>query len=531
MRKNGLEVVAAQPAKRAGNTSLGRKVAMGALAVSAIAGGVAYWTMRTPNTLEGDAPVADLDEATLAAYLRGAGIDVEPWSRLLAPGDSVRALFPSASKSSAASAPEAVMGVIDARFEKKAIERWSLDGPIASRPRPAVEVAKIIARDGVGAKLVPLELAALAVSALRDQGVPAAVAEIWGLEGQKTPPDPTGRVGYFGAAVFAQEVGKGDAKVYDTYSGRARRATEFRVLSDTQAVAAALNIKALRALQRDRDVAGALRDVDRALKLDGRSPYIRTVRAMALLTSGNAEEGGKELEAAAQIRPDPPRYNNLAALRLAKNEPEQAARDVDRALAEAPEFAAAHATRASVHLAKGETEVARQKLVTVERLDRRLGNLPLLWAEYHLRVGDPEAAVEQVQRALRKRPRDWQVRLAAARVYRAASRFDDMRRAAQEAIELVPETQRDVMREQIEQMLGPSAFDEPSEEDGEDWEDSDLAGDLDLGGGAGASGSSGPSLLDEELGSDLGGPALQLGDPSKLRLRDPDTKLRLDLSE
>jgi hypothetical protein len=118
---------------------------------------------------------------------------------------------------------------------------------------------------------------------------------------------------------------------------------------------------------------------------------------------------------------------------------------------------------------------------------------------------------------------DIQTRLMAARIYRAASRYDLMRREAHEVLDRTPSPRQPEMREIIQRMLGPTAL-EPLEDDELEPEDlGDLGGlggseplDLpDLGGGEpggqlqlGGGGGGGPSLLG---GEQLGSPGLQLG--------------------
>ena len=131
-------------------------------------------------------------------------------------------------------------------------------------------------------------------------------------------------------------------------------------------------------------------------------------------------------------------------------------------------------------------------------------------------------------------------------------------------LELVPSSQREVMRQQILQLLGPTALEEVDEDPllagDEGWDEelteeeieAELAGEPGagselslgssllggeeeggggpslLGGGGGDEG--GPSLLDDDLGGgDEGGPGLMLGDPSNLRLREPGGGLQLQL--
>lgn len=185
---------------------------------------------------------------------------------------------------------------------------------------------------------------------------------------------------------------------------------------------------------------------------------------------------------------------------------------------------------------------AEQELRRAEELDAELPILPMLWANYYAETGDLELAAEKAMEAIERRPHDWQNRLGAARILRLAGRYDEMRRQARQVLEDAPPGQEQAVRQLIEQMLGPTALEEPLDDEelaldderlpdgefqlGEGSALLDDEGELDLGG-------EGPSLGGESLGGGEagGGPLLKLGDESTLRLREPGTDLRLDLSQ
>jgi Tfp pilus assembly protein PilF len=303
-------------------------------------------------------------------------------------------------------------------------------------------------------------------------------------------------------------------------------------------VAAALGVEALHTLVHTGEAPRALEKIEKALRLDGRSPYLRTVRAAILVASGGLDEGVRELESASEIRPDAPRRNNLGAVYVAQRELESAEREVSAALAAYPDFAGAHATLGALRLAQADLDHARTELERAEQLEPDLFLLPMLWAQYHLVAGDPEAAARHAAEGVRRRPHDLQARLGATQVYRAAGQYDAMRREVREALALAPSGQEGVLRDQIRELLGPTAFDSLEEElEGEDEEEAGTIGlpspDFQLGGGD-LLGDPAPTTMPSggpALGSDEGGPALMLGDPSKLRLRPEGDRLRLQLGD
>jgi tetratricopeptide (TPR) repeat protein len=267
------------------------------------------------------------------------------------------------------------------------------------------------------------------------------------------------------------------------------------------------------------------------------------VRGAVLLVSGGTEQGKEEFEAAAQLRRDAPRLNNLAGIALATQDVERAQREVSAALELHPDFAGGHATQGAVYLAQRETDLAERELRTAEELDADLPILPMLWANYYMGTGDLEQAADKALQAVERRPHDWNTRFSAAQVLRAAGRFDEMRRQARAVMEMVPDAQREAIRELMlrPEMLGSTALEEPLDDEDLEGED-DLGfgalpggdsfrlesqtGLLDEGDGFGAPGGSGPSLLGGEEA-----PLLNPGDPSRLRLGGGgDEGLRLDLS-
>jgi tetratricopeptide (TPR) repeat protein len=171
---------------------------------------------------------------------------------------------------------------------------------------------------------------------------------------------------------------------------------------------------------------------------------------------------------------------------------------VARALERQPDFALARVTLAQIHLARGERELARSELEKAEALEPKLPVLPLTWAEFHASAGEHDQAIEYARRAVEQRPRDAQVRLLLARIYRQASRYDEMRTEARAALALAPTALAGQMHDLIERMLGPTALQLDVNEPGE----------------VVPTGS--PDLLQPD------------SKPSKLRLTEPGTSLKLD---
>ncbi|MFO0684452.1 MAG: tetratricopeptide repeat protein [Sandaracinus sp.] len=511
--------------------------------LAALVGGWAVWRSNRPVTVGDEVPEGPLEQEVLEAHLSHHHVDARPLTRFLAADDGIEALGDHAHGSNAQELAADVLEQIRARAEAGALSSWSMGVPRETPIEDAAAAWSWLDEDGSHRRLYPIEVAAIMASALRTRGVNAMLAEAFAFPGDEAPPDPSGHFGYFVVAVYDGEAGEGDPHYYDPYGGRDAQPEEddVEVLDDVQVIGAALSLRALHLLVRESDAERALSVSQDALEIYPRSPTTRSVRGAILLAAGNAPEALQEFRAAADIREDAPRRNLLASMYLAQNDTDAANREVSAALEEAPDYAAAHGTLAAIHLASAEPDEALHELQTAERLDPDLHLLPGLWANYYAGTGELERAVEYARRAVDASAGDLQTRLMAARIYRMASRYGDMRREARAVLDATPSGRRDQMTQLIRQLLGPTALEDEEEEeisdeeldaeDGEDGEDLTLdgtgfqlssptlgtspGGDLTLHDDEGVA----EGEEDEAAGDDSEeGPALMLGDRSHFHL-------------
>jgi tetratricopeptide (TPR) repeat protein len=510
-----------------------------ALVLAVLAGGYFYWAREAPVAVGDEVPLRPLSRGELEGHVRRVGATV-PDDRvgLFEADDAIDELGATASGSDFDKA-EGIVEAIRARASAQGYVTWSTSAPRDTPARGAAATYEKMREDGARAKLYSLEVALVAASALRSAGVDAMLAEVYSFPNDRRPPDPSGHFGYFGIAVYDGEPGEGTPKIFDPYGGRGTEPDEddYRVIDDLAALGALTNHLAIHTLVGEGEHDQAFELSQEALSMDRRSPAIRSVRGVVLLTSGGAEEALQEFEAAAQLRRDAPRLNNLAGIALAQQDYDRASRQVASALEAHPDFAAGHATQAAVYLARGETELALSELEEAEELDDEIPILPMLWANYYMTTHDVERAAAYALEAIERKPHDWQTRLSAAQVLRAASRYEEMRVQARAILEMVPSAQVAQVTELITQVLGPTALEAPLEDeawdDDEDWDlpDSEFQlgggssllgdGELDLGGGP----SLGGDLMEGQEGS-----LLNSGETSTLRLGGGED-LSLDLSE
>ena len=138
------------------------------------------------------------------------------------------------------------------RATHQAFVSWSLAEPREGPLLVAGEVAAAIQKDGARKELYPLEVAALAVCALRAADVPAMLVGGAGADrASACRLDPSGRFGYFGVAVGDA---KGAPQCFDAYGGSAEptACADCTLSSDLEAIGAALSLHATQRLAQQR---------------------------------------------------------------------------------------------------------------------------------------------------------------------------------------------------------------------------------------------------------------------------------------
>jgi len=502
------------------------------IVLAAAVGGFAVWRSGAHREVGEEVAMSPLEHDALLGHLRRLRTEARGLTNLLEADEATEQMAERATEGrrTPTEMAEGVLAAIRGRAAAQAFVRWSLGVPREAGIVEAATVREWIGEDGARKRLYPLEAAALMVAMLRSRGVDAMLAQAWAFPGDGAPPDPSGHFGYF---VVAVPQGEGEPHLYDPWGGHevAPATGFFQLVSDVEAIGAALNIRALHLLVRESDASRAMTASSEAVRLAPRSPEARCVRGAILIASGGANEGVAEFEAARQIRADAPRQQLLAGVFLAQGDVGAARRALSAALELSPDYAAAHGTLAAVHLSEGEPDLALEQLQTAQRNDPDLHTLPGLWAGYHATVGENEQAVESAREAVERNPWDVQTRLMAARIYRQAGRFEDMRREAREVVERTPSGQRQDMEQLVRRLLGATALEAPLEDEpleDEPLEDEPLGDDDDsfqLGAGdrpLGTPGAGRPSLLDDGAGAAVppGGvdPLPSLGDPSRLQL-------------
>ncbi len=494
MRKAGVE-----PAQQAVSQGRARRPWVLIVALLIVGVGIGYGLyVATRVALEETPPLRPLTAKELAAYLERDQIRVGAYESLMMLNGEVEGWPEDAAE-------------ISAKLQASS-SRWSLERPLPRELLGAGQTLATIDSAEGRVELYPLETATAMTALLRARGVVAMVADAWELEGTAAPADPSGLLGYFVVAVYESPAAAEPSAFLDPWGGREVEPQSVRVLRDTEVLAAALGTEAARLFARSGDGAKSLPMIETALILDPVSPSLRGVSGTILLESGGVGQGVKELEAAAQLRPDGPRQLNMVQLHLAQasmlemnGQPDAAQAEFDRAsrvvgevIERWPRYARAHVLLASIYLGNDDLERARLELEAAEALGPDAPLLWSIWAQYHLSVNDAIAAAANMKRAVSLDPDNWQLRLQAARVLQGVDDDEGAKEHLSAAMQMVPPQKRADIQRFVERMMGPEAL-----------------GDA-------------PSPAPEDAPSD---PALMLGDPTKLRLRDPGESLELDLDD
>ena len=509
MRRGGVQVLAQSAPPKAT-----RRTGLLALAVLVVAGGIGYGAYRANTvSLEETPPLRPLSDKELAAYLARDQLSI----------GRLNAAFALNGSGDWPTEPRELASSLRARSSQ-----WSLDRPLTRDVYTADETLGALSAEASDKPpIYPLEAALAMAAVLRANGTPAMVVETWDL-GEPSPPDPSGRLGYFLVATFDDD-GTEPTAYFDPWGGRGRvEPIEARVLRDTEVIAAGLSADAIRIIVRSGDGARALPLAETALRMDPLSPAVRSVHGTILLETGGVTAGSQELEAARELRADGPRELNLVQLSLAtaammdmrgqaeaaEQQLSAASQTIDRVVDRWPRYARAYRVRAMLSFGVNEPERAREALEMAQSLDPSSAVLWTLWSQFYITDGEFDLAAARARRAVELDPENWQQRLQVARILLEVGEPEGAKAQTDAAIALVPAEKRADLQRYLDQAFGAGV----DSRGGSVPAAGDFSLDLDA-----------PSLAEPASPPAGQDPALMLGDPSNLRLRDPDQDLRLDL--
>lgn len=472
LRAKGLEAIDGSPSKtpsvkpgsnkkpidQAKNRTRGVLVAAALVAV-----GVSTYLLLSNRVPDEDAPVPDrpLSASELSRFLEAKGVrgvegnvfEVGTLGRFVTRGGN---------------AAQSLSETFAALVQEGKVERWGLGITLPRQPWHPTEVAQHLNnREGEAVRIYPLEAAWLMVASLRASGTAAMLAEVYEYPGERKPADPSAQFGYFGVAIRNGS----QTTLYDPWGGRSSApvTSAYRVLSDVEVVGAYLSLRAQFLANREQETSRAVEVSNGAIRAAPRSPSVRAARGAILLMGGGAQEGLAELDAAEELRRDAARLRvaagaHLALAQMGLGDLDRVRQRLSRAIEMSPDYAAAYADLAGLHLMESEVAEARVALERAETLDPNWYMLDLYWAQYYLAAHEPDQAVARAQRAVEQSGGARNIRLLVAQIYRSAGRYTEMRREAHAIADGTPASMRAQIEAQLRQVLGANALD-PVDED------------------------------------------------------------------
>lgn len=428
------------------------------LSVLVLGAGLYAWRMTQPATVGETVPQGPLESRVLRGHLIRLEVDEAANRALFASGDSVARLLRADVDSG--SWPERARAV--AAHYARLRESGRLVAPDDHGRRDGAflapeELAGSLVRPSGATVAGSLELALLAVVALREADVTARVVEIYASSDARRPPDRSGTNGYYGVLVRDRE-GARDVTLVDVAGEAPGTITSSRKLDDLDVVAAAITTRAQIALARDSDGEGALAMVDDAIRIDPQAVAPRSLRASLLAAKGATDDAITEAEAAEALRPDSPRLVMHASLIVARQDFGEAEALARRALALTPDFGAAYGILAAAAMSRRDVGGAEAALHSLEERDPTFDGLDLLWANVNLLKGDADGAITRLDRWVALRPDEPMVRMQAAYTLSSIGRADAALEHLRAAVDMVEGAEREALREQIGRVFGPSAL-------------------------------------------------------------------------
>ncbi len=495
----------------------------GGIVFAAVAA-VALWLCFAKKNPEAVARLKEKLQASL-----GDDVSSKTFIVLLDQGESVSEFAEKASGNADRSEAKAkaIYTRLRRAFSEQQWQRWDFGLPRELPFQPPAQLVNTLHKPGKEAlKPYPLEVALLMRNALVAVDVKAKLVEIIRWKQGDQPPDPSGRLGYFGVAVLQPE---GNKLIMDPWGGRqsinAKQAT-WRLLDDGQSVAAALGQDAIYHLHQMQSQK-SYRLLTQALRLDRRSPVLRCANALALAQSGSLPDALREMQAALQLRNDAARKVRYAEMMLAQGDTKQAEGLAGQALSETPNYGEAHALLALIYMASGRSDEAK-KAIEASRTQLSKARHALLWARYYASIEKSEQALHYAAQASAAAPQNWRAQLQIAQLYKALDEEASMRKALATALKHMNDAQRTQTKAMLTAMFGIK---------GSDLNQANIA-DADAVTPNDNVQLTQPALIDPSSApaitptpQDAQEPTLMLGKPKDYRLRDADQQLRLNIDE
>jgi len=205
------------------------------------------------------------------------------------------------------------------------------------------------------------------------------------------------------------------------------------------------------------DSAGALRDFDRALELSPGDTFARAHRANLHLELNNLKAARADVDELLRLDAKSfDAYNTRGILALRAGKADEAIQDFDKAIEIFPQYSGAYRNRGTVHYAKRDYEAALKDYASAQQFDpnniRAFNDAAWLLATCpDSSVRNPKLAVQLAEQAqsLTDLPDGVYLDTLAA-AYAADGQFDEAIKTAEQALKLLPETEKPATQSRLE---------------------------------------------------------------------------------
>jgi tetratricopeptide (TPR) repeat protein len=372
LRQHGIEEIGAGGPKRTDAKRGRRRWLLPALVATVVivgAGGGLLLYRRT-TALPGPGELGVLDGALLRRTLLHRGVASEDVVIPFAADKSIREL----ASSTKGSTPKEIAAKVAARLSRllqTAGARVDLDGTGQPLVRNAMKLHRALVaaeknppagvKDRQPVTASPLELAVLAVSALRAAGLQAVLCQVARIKAKVRTAEISGGVGRYVAAVYPEGgLGQKPLAVLDparalelpAWAGGGGDPTmrslheKLEPLDDGTAAAHLLALRALRLRTREPDQAFNLSEM--AIKAAAPSATLLLIRAKVLAAAGGTKDAAREAQKALSLRDGPPQRTLLGLALAGEGSVGPAISHLEQALAADPSYWPAHQALATL---------------------------------------------------------------------------------------------------------------------------------------------------------------------------------------
>lgn len=291
------------------------------------------------------------------------------------------------------------------------------------------------------------------------------VVELFHYKNEQKPIDPIAMFPHLGIAYIEDEGIEGTIYDITNFRKTSLKDVEYKVINPVEFIGYGSSLKGSYYLERELDLERGYKEIEIGTTLSPQSPTLRGMYGYALLqSSGDPKLSLEQLEKALKLRNDPPRKVILSLFLLLLGNISKSHEYIQEAIDIMPEYGWAHAVNSMLHLAKNEIEEAEKELELATRLDPENPRIKVIWAQLYLRRGDENKAISLVKEMIKKDPNNFALRQNLVEIYEESALFEDMRNELREIVRMVPEKRKKELHQKLQERYGSFELEAKREE-------------------------------------------------------------------